>query len=595
MTHLKFLNSATLLLTLCCASAPGEEPAGVSLPKIEPPAVKDGRQEFSLPDAVDEICVGGGGRYLCLYFKALRKIGIFDVNELKITNYVPASGADTRFAAGATKLLVVSGDSGVVSRWDLETAKKELTQSIDLGGSAGYVVMGSASAGPAIVAPAGRDFRGDKMLEIDLQSLKASPFKCESNQRGLGSGSNVRASADGNVLSSWSAEVSPTGLRSYVRSGDEWKSYYQHDSAGSLAPSPDGKLIYTGSGIYTNQLRRVGSPADPRTQTTSIPALHGPYYLTLSTDIVDRKAEKLQLKLEGDERPLATIEGLEKFGSDPPTFTQLPPLDRQLFFIPDAQLILQRSHGNKKLLALHFDAEEALNDSPIDFLLVTSRPPLSVKAGENVFYQLQVKSKTGDVKFSLDAGPEGMELSPAGLLTWETTSKSPAKNNVIISVTDKSEQQVFQTFDLLVTGANANTSATDTDTPATSEPKPPAVVQKTPMVPKATDDDIERFNRIQAERAAQEALKNPPNVKPAPAKPAFQPAFREWTDSTGEHKLTAKFVEIVDRKTVVLQLENGDKRKIPLNKLSEEDLYEAVRSDLLLQEKTKPEVSPFEE
>lgn len=463
----------------------GEKPASVAISRIEPPEFSNGKQAIPLPEVVDDIDVGGGGRYLALHFKFLHKIGILDVNQLKIVGYVPAHDDDTKYAAGATKLIVVSGDSGVVARWDLATQKRELAQSIDLGGAAGHVVLGSASAGPALVSGVGRGYDGAALL-LDLETLRTTPFNSSNNRRGFGTRANIRVSADGNVLSTWASDVSPSGLQTYVRVGDSWSGHYEHDSAGYLVPSPDGKRIYTVKGIYTNQLRRLGG----KNSGYSIPALHGPYYLTVSgNDMLDKSPEKVSLKMEGDERPLAEIPHLDDvFHEDDRWSRQRLTLDKRLFLIPHADLIIQLASSNDKFTAVHFDIEEAMQESDVDFLFVSSQPPLALNAGDELQYQIEVKSKAGGVRYSLDAGPEEMQLSPTGLLTWATTEKSPAKSNVIITVDDQSGQQVFHTFALAVKGGDAETSAVAAPRPVTDGA--PETIATTPTDAKEESKEV---------------------------------------------------------------------------------------------------------
>ncbi|MEQ8791090.1 MAG: putative Ig domain-containing protein [Pirellulaceae bacterium] len=437
----------------------GQEPLTVSIPKIVPPEVPGGRQEIPLPETVDEIDVGGGGRYLALHFKALHKIGIFDVNQLKIAGYVSAADADTKFAAGATKMIVVSGDSGVMARWDLATQERELTQTIDLRGPAGHALLGAMSAGPAIISG------GGKASVVDMNTLQVTPFASSNMRRGFDTRANIRISADGSVLGVWESGVSPSGLQSYVNLGDTWTGYYEHDSVGAIVPSPDGRLLYTGRGIFTNQLRRIGDVKSNTSLGSSIPAVHGPYFVTVdSGDIRDRekKAEKVYLKLEGDDRPLADIPNLEQIHNPEDRFArQTLSLDKRLFLIPDAGVVVQLASTKQKLVVVSFDVDKALKESDVDYLIVASRPPLAVKAGEPIEYQIDVKSKSGGVKYSLDAGPAGMTISPTGLLTWNTTAESAAKSNVIVSVADDSGQQVFHTFDLTVHGGDASASGVD--------------------------------------------------------------------------------------------------------------------------------------
>jgi len=69
--------------------------------------------------------------------------------------------------------------------------------------------------------------------------------------------------------------------------------------------------------------------------------------------------------------------------------------------------------------------------------------------------------------------------------------------------------------------------------------------------------------------------------------------MRDWADKTGKHQIRAQFVRVVDRTTVVLMSPKGKEIKIPLEKLSDRDIFLAVRNDL--QPKTQiEEKTPFE-
>lgn len=414
-------------------------------------------QEIPLPGAIDDIAVGGGGRYLVFLSKSLGKIGIFDVNQLKIVGYIPAADSDTVFAVGAKKVIVVSNSSGVVARWDLATQVRELTQSIDLGAAAKVAFMGSASAGPAYVGTA--DSYSTKLLHVDVETLKTAPFAAENF--GHRSGNNFRISADGNVIGMWASSVSPSGLNVLVKTGDKWKVYDEHTSAGSIVPSPTGRHVYTSIGIYTNQLRRVGAGRNRKDRAEYlVPAVHGPFYLSVETErrgSREKNGDLVSLKLEGDGRSLAAIPAVTEIAEEGDEWgRQSLILDKRLYFIPDANLIVKVASTKDKLIAVRFDVKQALQSSPVNFLLVTSRPPLSLKAGETLNYSLVVQSKAGGVSYSLDSAPEGMQVSPTGVLTWKTTAKSPANSNVIVTVSDKAGQQVFHTFSLPVNGGDTN-------------------------------------------------------------------------------------------------------------------------------------------
>lgn len=68
------------------------------------------------------------------------------------------------------------------------------------------------------------------------------------------------------------------------------------------------------------------------------------------------------------------------------------------------------------------------------------------------------------------------------------------------------------------------------------------------------------------ERLKAEAAAN----KPAEPKPDAVPEFREWSDATGQFKLTARLISVADGK-VKLEKQDGSVANVPVDKLSEAD------------------------
>lgn len=124
---------------------------------------------------------------------------------------------------------------------------------------------------------------------------------------------------------------------------------------------------------------------------------------------------------------------------------------RRVVFVPDAKVIVLLPPGDDRLVLYKFDADAALEQSGFDYLLVSSRPPKQVKAGTTFNYPIKVKSRQGGVKYSLDSGPMGMEVSAEGVVKWSVPNDVPAGNQeVILTVRDKSGQEVFHTFTIRV-------------------------------------------------------------------------------------------------------------------------------------------------
>ena len=120
---------------------------------------------------------------------------------------------------------------------------------------------------------------------------------------------------------------------------------------------------------------------------------------------------------------------------------------KRIFFIPRAKLIVLFPESNDHLELYRLDVEEALEKSGQEYLLVTSRPPVSAKRGAEYTYQLDVKSKKGDVKYQLNSSPKGMEISATGLMKWSVPADFKGDmQDVIVTIRDASGKEIFHTF-----------------------------------------------------------------------------------------------------------------------------------------------------
>jgi hypothetical protein len=106
---------------------------------------------------------------------------------------------------------------------------------------------------------------------------------------------------------------------------------------------------------------------------------------------------------------------------------------------------------NDRVHVHRFDIEEALDKSGIDYLYVTSTPPSAVARNAAFTYPLAVRSKKGGVKYKVESGPEGMQVDAKGVLTWNVPPDAVGEQNIILTVSDASGQEIFHTFRLSVT------------------------------------------------------------------------------------------------------------------------------------------------
>jgi S1-C subfamily serine protease len=396
---------------------------------IVPPALADARVIKRLPEPFADVCLGGGGRYLVFQLPRLRRLAVFDVNEARITGYLPLAEDKVSFAAGLESVVIGLPKKGVLERWSLRTFELETTAFPPFTGEIQRVLMGHLSNGPLVV----------NGVFLDLASLKPLPITYAKD--GWGPSAQMFLSGDGSVFCRWGQEsvayVVESGLIKEYRAG----------ALGHVIPGPDGRMIFTARGIVNARFNRVD--ANDASYGYCLPAVRGNYFLSLSP-ADGAKGGGLAIYLLGYPRPLARLEiahGLRFDSRDREPFGAW----QRIFLIPDANTVVVLPESNDQVVLHQFDVEAALEKSGVNYLLVTSQPPRIVKEGELFRYAVVVKAMQPPISFKLETGPKGMEVSKGGIVTWKTSIGTAGRQEeVVVTVGDAQGQEVFHTFGIRV-------------------------------------------------------------------------------------------------------------------------------------------------
>jgi hypothetical protein len=461
--------------------------------EIKPAPLDRDTAEVKLPCTVTDAVVGGGGRYWCLLCSAQKQIAVFDVNQAKQVKSIPLASGDVCIAAGMNKLLVVYPQLEVIVRYDLGTFEKEVMAKVAIRGTVKQICLGAASAGPMLVFHGKKwDLGEPPVTFLDIQSLKElNPGKDAGQLKMASSNSKLhfRASPDGRMYGAWETGAQPTGLYRMVASETGLKSYYQHDSYGSVVPSPDGHLI-TQAGIYTPEFKLIRK--EDWTDGVRVPAHQGDLYLTIqpektdgfaSPDLNQLQATKVSVHRSGDAKPILPLGDIGiKLRSNQWVFDDFTQ-DKRVFFSPQGKLIAWVEAPNHHLSLRKFDLQAELDKSGMDYLVVTSTSP-SAEPDKPYKYTLAVKSKKGDVKFKLNAGPEGMKVDADGTVSWTAPRDWKGGDSVSLSVSDKSGQEVFHSFKLTKANPPAKEDPPVAVKPPVPDPEPDPPV-KAPAEPKS--------------------------------------------------------------------------------------------------------------
>ncbi len=484
----------------------GGDGASQSTARDTPP-IAEAIQEIQLPAPVDNATLGAGGRYLILHIKPLFKLAVFDIETLNIVGYVPVSDGRVLFAAGAEHLVVVQPEEGTITRWSLANLQRELTTSFAATYSATDLAMGSASAGPLVVASSQEGANRSDVQFFDLQTLK--PLEVEVTTQANTPPrwydvSAVRAAADGCTFGVAGAR----DAKILVLSGQRAELYEDPSRKAHFAsPGPISQVVFTDAGLFNSQFKPLKQDGISRLQPT-VPATRGPFYLSvdapISYSVGDPLLGSVSLQLAPYVAPLATFRDLRLKGNRSEYFNRRGglSLDRRLVFHPPAGRIVAIADEHDRLLIKQIDLAAILARADIHDLLVMSQPPPMVHPGQNYRYQLEVLSSSGGIEYELTTGPQGMTITPTGLVSWRAPeSRVPATAHAVISIKDQSSQSVFHTFAVnnrplgppadLANDATPRSPAapetTDGETAASGKPSADAAASSNPLPPTKSD------------------------------------------------------------------------------------------------------------
>jgi hypothetical protein len=408
-------------------------PADPSAVAIAAPPLAEDRVVKKLPEAFTDVAVGGGGRYLVFHMPKLKKLALFDFNELRVTKYIPLAEDDVAFTAGLDCVVVGLKKAGKLERWSLTTFELEKSGPPPFQEDLKAVVMGHGSNGPLVA----------NGYFLDLATFKQLPLvNKDKNAQVWSSDGRPYPSGDGTVFAGWNTHLSPSSNTTFVIEGGVVQRYEDGDLMHAI-PGPDGRTVYTGKGIVSRTLTR--GDADDKNYGYCLPAVRGDYFLSLTS------GTGFKVHLRGLKQPVAKLEkadhGIGFDGWDREPFGPW----KRVFFVPDAKVIAVLPPTNDQVVLYRVDPDAELEKSGQEYLFVTSQPPTAVTAGATLTYAIRVKGKGKKFTYALDSGPKGMAVSAEGVVTWAVPADAPAgEQAVILTVRDGMGQEVFHTFKVRV-------------------------------------------------------------------------------------------------------------------------------------------------
>jgi predicted Zn finger-like uncharacterized protein len=416
---------------------------------IKPTPFSADRMTISLPGPADDVRVGGGGRYLILHLPKQYQLAIFDSQEGRIVKTVPIDAA--RFAAGLDKLFIALPDGSAIQRWSLTNF--ELETSVPQPARIKALAMGSASAGPLVALVDHQQY--GRLVCLDPTTLReGSTPVASSGIVSVAESGDMPADAAINV--SANARVI-TGAGIYVRTGGIYDSLaglergtFGNSLPANALPGPDGRYLYSGGQLLTIRGQVIGqNSSEPGHVHRVLPALQGPYYLSLTRGQEAGANLVASIHLDSDGRELARVPASEELTKDLNSLmeSQVGPIEKHVFLSPRAKLLAILPGSKDRLSLYRVDLDQLLEASDANYLFVTSQPPAEFRNGSVFTYQVVVRTRKGGIRYKLEAGPPGMSITEDGQLRWPVPLRfDQLEMKVNLMIADSGGQEILHTF-----------------------------------------------------------------------------------------------------------------------------------------------------
>jgi hypothetical protein len=399
----------------------------------------------------DAVCRAAGGRYLVLRIPSQKQLAVFDPNTATVVKSLPLDEPNSLFAGTAAKLFVYRPQARRLERYDLVSWERERTapKPGDLT-SVEALLAGPGSDGPVLLVGE-QSPRLAAVAAVDADTLKPEPLR---NVEWRWPGP-ARVAHDGRVIgvAGRDTSVPPGGLilRSTPGTGFEPRPI---SPAGHVAPSPDGRVVYTAGGTFdpdgTQKLRPPGG------YFYTLPTAHGSdLFVSLAVDTEGRQPvirPPIFLDLAGDRVPVDRLPG-EPPALDPRDQDDvLADLRVQLW--PAAGLLAVLPISKKTIELYKVDVEKLLKKSGKEYLVIGSDPPTAAVRGEGWSYTPVVwSSGTGEPTVEVK-GPPGMGATVKGKIIWSVPPNfAEPEVQVRVTATDGTGRTAEQAFRVVLTDA----------------------------------------------------------------------------------------------------------------------------------------------
>ena len=425
--------------------------------------LENSKSKIPVPGIITDVVYARGGDLLLAKLGAEKKLVVIDLATASITKVLPLSSDNVIVAGTMDHIVIVDRGQNIIERYSIKGFKRELAVKPPFAGIIKSITAGCASQGPILIHKSVGSGALDNasFIVVDLNNFKETQVAGQNtgHYSSFRDTVHVRASADGRVFGMWATSHSPGGMQTIALNGNQMIVKYEHTSVGHVVPSANGANIFSGAnGVFTADLKSLSKDSNRPTNLPSVPTSHPRFYITVPA------RPGIQVNLPSDLHK-GVRAGFHEIGSES-TLVELPDLelnnpkqdsdswathdfsvDKRAYLNMSLNRLVSIPFTNDSIIIQDFDFKKEISKSGVDFLVVSSLPAQTFDMGKTFRYQVVVESNKNKLKFELASGPEKMEISATGKLTWKVPENFKQDSvDVIIAVTNGSSMQTYDTF-----------------------------------------------------------------------------------------------------------------------------------------------------
>ena len=430
----------------------------------KPSPLEDAKKRIPLPGTITDVVQARGGEFLLITLGTDKKLVVIDLVSASIAKILPLSSDDVVVAGTMDHIVVMDRTRNIFERYTINGFKREAATKPQFSGVVKSITAGSASQGPILVhRSVGTDALAQaSFVAMDLKSFKELPIATKNSGQfsSFRDFVHVRASSNGRVFGMWATSHSPQGIQSVVLTEKQMLVKYEHDSAGHVVPSADGTHLLTGArGVFTAGLKSLAKNASRSSHVPCAPTSHPRFYITIPA------SPGAQINM-GSDAYKGVRAGVHELGSEA-ALLDLPDLllnaskatddgswakndlslDKRVFLNLSLSRLVSVPFTNDSIVLQEFNFNKELKKSGLDYFFVSSTPVRTFAPEKTYSYQVAVESNKNKLKFELASGPEKMEITSKGKVTWKVPADFKEETvDVIISVSNGESMQTYDTF-----------------------------------------------------------------------------------------------------------------------------------------------------